>query len=553
MATPSSEENNESSSASRTASGATTVDLVRAGRLPSLPSAFLKGEDRDLLNSIRFLGPDDTFEAPAPHLNRGEIARALASANDAYGHPRARELGEKLAEPTTRVVIAGQQPGILGGPLYTLTKAIAAELWAERLEAQGLPAVALFWVATEDHDFAEVAHATILTGEGPRALELGDDDAPLTPVGMRTLGKGITKVLEEARNLVPGERYSRWIDRIGSWYRPDARFGEAFSRLMVDLLREACPLLVDSMLPALKQAQRPWLERFVDERESIERALSEQEARIEDRGHSLQVAPQPGTSPLFMIRAGERRRISWEGDRFSLRGSEEAGRSIDELRAAISENPAAVSPGVLARPVLQDAVFGTALTLLGPGEVSYYPQVAPLYELLGVRAPSISLRPQVLVLETHQLEKLRAAGVALEELLHPDFDLDRALGRERGERIVAPLRSKIDALIEELRQPALDVDPNLERPWEKTRDSIHRSVETFEKKLTASIARQDEVRKHRLEDLLSVSLPFGSLQERVIASAHFPGKYGEAFVARLLEEMTLDSGLLQVVLPTLEE
>lgn len=548
MAKPLSENASELSPA-RDRSPSAKVDLLRTARLPSLPTAFLSNKDRDLLNPIRFLGPGDGLEEPAPRIERRALAGAIEQANGAYGHPRAAELGNKLADPATRVVIAGQQPGILGGPLYTLTKAIAAHRWARKLESAGEPAVALFWVATEDHDFAEVARATIFTGDGPRAFDLGEDPSPLTPVGMRSLGPGIVPLLDGIKELIPEERYTTWMDRVASWYRPDARFGEAFCRLMVALLDDACPLLVDSMLPALKQAQRPWLERFVAQRQAIGEVLSAQEARIEARGHSLQVAPQPGTSPLFLIHRGERRRIAWEGDGFSLRGLEEEARSLDMLRAAIVENPSTVSPGVLARPVIQDAVLGTSLTLLGPGEVSYYPQAAPLYDLLGVPAPAIGLRPQVLVLEAHELEKQQATGVDLEDLLRPDFDLDRALGGERGERIIAPRRGEIERLVEELRRPAIEVDPNLARPWEKTRDSIARSLETFENKLSASLARQDEVRRRRLEDLRSVCLPLGSLQERLIASAHFPGKYGEQFVAELVEDMELDPRFLQVFSP----
>ena len=107
---------------------------------------------------------------------RRELAEALRQANDQYGHPEARELAARLADPSTRVVITGQQPGLFGGPLYTLSKAVAAQLWAERLEAAGEPAIALFWMATEDHDFRESSRATFFTTEGVKTFDLGEDN-----------------------------------------------------------------------------------------------------------------------------------------------------------------------------------------------------------------------------------------------------------------------------------------------------------------------------------------------------------------------------------------
>jgi bacillithiol biosynthesis cysteine-adding enzyme BshC len=399
------------------------VELAPSGLLPPLPRAFVEGRDLDLLAPVRFLAPG---AAPEPRhdaaaADRRDLAAGLSVANRSYGHPKAEELAAKLADPATRVVVAGQQPGLLGGPLYTFSKALAAARWAAELEAAGQPAVAVFWVATEDHDWHEVSRATLLTHRGPLELDLGDDPDPLTPVGMRCLGPRVREVLAAAREAMHGDRYDAWLDEVERWYRPDARFGEAFSRLMVALLGEHCPLLLDSMLPAVKAAQRPWLARLVERRDETEAAFAGADAAIEERGYPHQVHPQRGVSPLFLYQHGQRRRVAWtaDGDGYELRGEEDGSRSVARLLETIEENPVAVSPGVLARPVVQDAILGTDLMVLGPGELSYLPQVAPLYDVLGVATPQVALRPQVLVLESHQIDKLDEVELTLAELLAP--------------------------------------------------------------------------------------------------------------------------------------
>jgi bacillithiol biosynthesis cysteine-adding enzyme BshC len=535
------------------AAAALQVELVGSGLLPPLPEALLAGDDRDLVAPLEFLAPGELPAAPAaPAPDRRRLAEALRSANRAYGHPAADRLAGRLADPEVRVVVAGQQPGLLGGPLYTFSKMLAVSRWAAALEAAGQPAVPVFWVATEDHDFREVSNVTILTHDGPRRFELGDDPSPLAPLGTRTLGPGVSAVLAGLAEAMPGDRYGDWLDEVGRWYRPDARFGEAFCRLMAHLLGERCPLLLDSMLPELKAAERPWLERLVERRRAVDEAAAAADRRIQQRGYPLQVSPQPGAAPLFLLHRGERRRIEWDGGGFRLRGPGEAGGTVDELAAVVRDNPAVVSPGVLARPAIQDAVLGTCLQVLGPGEMSYIPQAAAVYEVLGAPAPAVALRPQVLVLEAHQVEQIAEMGLALGELLGDRSRLDHLLAGRAGSDPRAAdgeLRRRLAELLDQVEEPALAVDPNLERPWEKTREAVERSLDRFSDKLAAAAARRDEVRAQRVERLRDTLLPGGTLQERVVSTAHYPGKYRQRFVDGYWQQMELDGGRLQVVTP----
>lgn len=531
------------------------VDLDAAGLLPPLPAAFLAGRDRDLLEPLRFLPPGELPAPPAPlsadtAAGRRALAAALADANRSYGHPGADELARRLADPEVEVVVAGQQPGLFGGPLYTLSKLLAASRWAAALEAAGRPAVPVFWVATEDHDWHEVSRATFLAPDGPREVDLGEDPEPLTPVGVRTLGPGVTGALAGLREAMPGDRYEGWVETLGRWYRPDARFGEAFCRLVVELAGERCPLLLDSMLPALKAAERPHLAGLVERRREVEEALAAADEEIARRGHPHQVHPQRGVSPLFLFSHGERRRIAWaDDDTFELRGGQGGRRPVADLATAIDDNPEVVSPGVLARPAIQDAVLGTSLMVLGPGEMSYLPQAAPVYRVLGVAPPAVALRPQVLVLESHQVEQLDEADVALADLLESADALERRLAERSGADFTAPPRQRLEELLAELEEPALALDANLERPLAKTRDNVLGAFDTFAGKVRAAAARREEVHARRLERLRDTVLPGGKLQERVVASAHYPGKYGRRFADAVSEQMELDGGVLQVVTP----
>ncbi|HSK80916.1 MAG TPA: bacillithiol biosynthesis cysteine-adding enzyme BshC [Thermoanaerobaculia bacterium] len=530
----------------------TRIDLQAVRLLPPLPAAWLAGRDLDLLSPLSFL-PAGKLPSSTPALPgaRRELSEALAVANRGYGNPNADRLAKKLADPATRVIVAGQQPGLFGGPLYSFSKLIAAGRWAAALEEQGEPAVAVYWVATEDHDWAEVSQTVVLAPDGPKAFDLGPDPEPLTPVGLRTMGPAVTDVLRAISEAVPGDRYAEWLAALARWYRPDARFGEAFCHLMANLAGPHCPLLLDSMLPALKAAQKPWLRRLIERRKEVEEALARRDGEIEARGYPLQVTPQRGSSPLFLLHGRERRKISWRGDEdcYMLRGREDCAGSAADLLRIVDENPGALSPGVLARPAIQDAVLGTCLQVLGPGELSYMAQAAATHAVLEVEPAWVSLRPQALVLETHLIEKLSEIGLSLTDLLGDPHGLDKKLAERAGGDFVAPVRGRVEEALAGLRDPALAADPNLERPFDKTREQILRALDLFADKAVSAAARRDEVANRRVRQLRDICLPLGKPQERVISTAHFQGKYGERFAESFWDQMELDPEHLQVISP----
>ncbi len=534
----------------RPETGLFELDLLASGSLPPLAAAYYQGRDHDLLAPVRFLGAGELPSGAPPNVDRSELARALATANAAYGHPAAEALAAKLADPATRVVVTGQQPGLYGGPLYAFSKMAAAVQWAEAIEQAGEPAVAVFWVATEDHDWAEVAQAAFLTRAGVQRVDLGADPAPLLPVGMRSFGPGLEVV----------ERQLGGVDLPRRWYRPNARFGEAFSRLMVSALGERAPLMLDSMLPEVKGLQRPILERLVERREELAAAQTAADAEIERRGHPLQVKPQPGLSPLFMLHGQARRRIAWAGDGFALRGLDDEPRPLEELRRILADNPSVVSPGVLARPAVQDALLGTTLQVMGPAELSYMAQVAPAYPLLGIEPPWTTLRPQALVLEERQAAWLEELGISLADLLTVSSplgppkgtdELDHLVMNKLGEDLVGPVRRQIEEILDGLHGPLTAVDRGLEGPLRKTRAHIGRGLDQLGGKVAGAVARRHDVWRRRLEQVRTACLPDGKAQERFLSVAHFLARFGGAPTGGLgdafREQLGLDPRRLHVI------
>jgi bacillithiol biosynthesis cysteine-adding enzyme BshC len=530
------------------------LDLLATGRLAPLPSAFLRGKDRDLLEPLRFF--DSGFFDPVAGLaglplaaapaSRPALAAALGEANQRYGHLRAAELARKLADPATRVVVSGQQPGLWGGPLLGLVKALAASRYAAEVERAGKPAVAIFWVASEDHDWAEVTRASLPGRQGNVTVELGADPRPLLPLADREWGETIAEADAKALEaLGGGPTLERWQREIAPLFAAEAGLAESFCRLFAAIMGEHAPLLLDATLPALKEAEKPFLRRLIEERHRLDAAYAAAEARVEARGYSLQVKPQRGVSPLFLVRGGERRRIEFPGpETWALRGVPGSEAPIEELLAIADRDPASLSPGVLARPAIQDAALGTSLQVMGPAELSYLVQASAAHELLGL-SPATTLRPQALLLEDRQAGWLEELGLPLAELLSQP--VAAALTARLGGNLVEPLRRELSEKLDLLRQPLLDLDGSLEAPWRKSREQIERTLEQLEQKVTASAARRHEVQLRRLEQVKAALLPEETLQERVIATGYFYARFGAALAPALLRGLDLGARRLSVI------
>jgi uncharacterized protein YllA (UPF0747 family) len=266
-------------------------------------------------------------------------------------------------------------------------------------------------------------------------------------------------------------------------------------------------------------------------------------------GHELQVDCQSGQGQLFLLHGNERRRVEWKGEGYALRGPGSTPCAIDELIQVIEENPAIVSPAALTRPLVQDAVLGTALLVLGPGELSYLAQSKGLYPLLDIEAPAVTLRPHVMILdavEHRQLSELTSAGISLELLLGNEARLHAALAGDHAGELIAPLRDEIRVRLAALRSPLLELDPGLERPLEKTRQHIEHSLGLLATKAQAAAARRDTTLRGRVDRLRAICLPGGSLQDRPLSSIYPVGRFGPQIVGRLERDLDLDPRWLQL-------
>src|SRR5579862_1885918 len=165
------------------------------------------------------------------------------------------ELLKQLAHPGTVAVVTGQQVGLFSGPAYTIYKALTAVKLARELSSRGIPAVPIFWLATEDHDFAEVNQFwTFGADRQPIELMARNYDAAAIagrPVGEVALDKYPVDALRLSLAGFPfGEELASAVEQA---YASGATFGAAFGTLLKRFLPAHELLHIDPMLPAVRE------------------------------------------------------------------------------------------------------------------------------------------------------------------------------------------------------------------------------------------------------------------------------------------------------------
>src|SRR4029077_8440439 len=117
-------------------------------------------------------------------------------------------------------VVSGQQVGLFSGPAYSVYKALTAIQIAEELTRGGVPAVPVFWMATEDHDREEVRHTSWFDKGKLIRFELPANTESVQPVGRIPLGPGIEPLAQEAAEFLANQGSDLLAQYLLESYRP---------------------------------------------------------------------------------------------------------------------------------------------------------------------------------------------------------------------------------------------------------------------------------------------------------------------------------------------
>lgn len=442
---------------------------------------------------------------------------------------------EKLAQPGTVAVVTGQQVGLFSGPAYTMYKVLHAVKLAEWLSANGVPAVPVFWLATEDHDFAEVNHVWVFdAAHRPSKVEMRRS-ASAQPVGEVALTNPPVEELRAALGELPfaGEV----VAMVAETYHAGATMGQAFSDLLRRMLDRFDVLQVDPMQPEFRTLAAPLLRSAVEAMPELNQALLERNKELQAAGYHAQVHVEPQTSLVFLLENGKRLALRRNEDEYVLNGRRF---TMAELAARADS----LSPNALLRPVAQDSMLPTVAYIGGPAEVAYLAQSAVIYERLLGRMPVAVPRTGYTILDERTEKLMSRYHLKLGDLFHGEDRL-----RERVAAYLVPpsvrqaageASSAADAALERLRRELVAFDPTLVKATDRSLRKIRHQFEKIERKTGREALRRDQRASADAASIYGLIYPERHLQERLYSFLPFLAKHGPELTNSLYDAIELD-------------
>ncbi len=446
------------------------------------------------------------------------------------------------------VVVTGQQVGLFGGPLFTPFKAATALARARQATMAGKPHVAVFWLATEDHDFAEIDHVSFPARRALRKLAYAAAPATPVPVGGVLLDQSIAPLVEQAWELLG---YSDAMEALAAAYQPGRSFAQAFAEFYAKVFAAQGLLVLDAGGREAHRLGAPVLRAALERADELHAALLQRKAALEAAGYHAQVAVGAQASLLFLIDEKTGARVALKRLAPSVQepqGVWQAGRktySTADLLGMLEAEPQRISPSALLRPVFQDLLLSTSLTIGGPAEIVYFAQSAVLFERILGRVTPAQPRFSATLIEPAIGELLRAHELSLDQVFRETMDslaqrlAARAMPVE-GKRKLAAAGQALDAELEPLLDWMRTLDAGLGRSAETAASKMRYQMNRL-RRLAANFELQREAALARHAEAISQALyPGGSLQERVHGAAYYLARHGFELAGKLTESAMSD-------------
>jgi bacillithiol biosynthesis cysteine-adding enzyme BshC len=436
------------------------------------------------------------------------------------------------------VVVTGQQVGLFGGPMFTPLKAATAIARARQAGAAGKPHQAVFWLATEDHDFAEINHVTFPSRRELKKLVYEAAPATPVPVGGVVLDDTITPLIDQAWELVGS---SDAMDALVEAYKPGKTFAQAFAEFYGKVFAAQGLLVFDASGRDVHRLGAPVLRVGIERADEIHAALLERNQALTAAGYHVQVAVPAQSSLLFLIDEKTGARIGLKRTPASPHepnGIWQAGRerfTSADLIGVLESTPERISPSALLRPVFQDHLLGTSLTIGGPAEIAYFAQSEVVYKRIAVRAggrmtPS-EPRFSATLIEPQIAELLRKHELTLDRVFSETEDsLTQTLAARampvEGKRKLAAAGNALDGELTPLLEWMRGVDAGLGRSAEIAASKMRYQMNRL-RRMAANfqMQKEDSIRRHA-RAISRALYPGGVLQERLHGAAYYFGRYG---------------------------
>jgi bacillithiol biosynthesis cysteine-adding enzyme BshC len=439
-------------------------------------------------------------------------------------------------------VVTGQQVGIFGGPTFAIYKALTAVKLADEATAAGVDAVPVFWLATYDHDLAEVNHVGIPGADGAlETLTTTSKDVAGAPVSSVRFGDEIDATVDRAATLL-GDTEATQILR--DCYQHGETLGSAYARLYSRLFADWGVIVLDPSDPELAQLARPIYRVAVERAGELSASLLDRGTKLEAAGYHQQVKVTESSVLLFTTRQGARtpisRRANGDVTEFVIDGEAVNEKlSQQQLIVEIDSHPEHFSPNVLLRPIVEDFLLPTLAYTGGSAEAAYFAQAGVVYETLLGRVTPILPRFSATIVESKAQRLLEKHAVAITDIFEGPEALRQQIAAKNLPRDLQAAfdtaKNSFDDNFSAVKDRLEKLDKTLVDAAETARSKMQHQLEKLYAQAARAEAQKGELVTRHAESLSQALYPDKGLQERAIGGIYFVARYGNDLLHQLYD------------------
>lgn len=478
--------------------------------------------------------------------NRLKVYSILKNYNKRIGcGQKALENIEKLKNQKSVVIIGGQQPGFLTGPLFMIFKILSvlklSNFFQKELE---IPVVPCFWNASDDDNADQVDNLNISDGEIVNVkLDLSDFDRKTRYSDVYLAEDRFKKAIEGLENLLRPTSFKSGIidffknnlsDVLKNCSNSESKISISsfFSGAIARMFSGYGLVVVDPADIELKKLGYSLLEFDTSNHYKISYLIDSTGKKLNSIGYHSQLNSIPGVLDFFYCEDGIRNKIHSDSNNLFEIADKKYGKK--EFRDLVRKNPEGISMNVVLRPLLQDSLLPVLCSVGGPGELSYFAQIKPVYDLYNLKMPIIYPRFSATVIEK-KIKKLLKRLKITDVLLESDKEeVVRKIVRKKLEidldGLVHYLENDIRIRLEKLERVFLDFEMNISDSFDRIKRNLTKEIKVLNKKLYSELKRQNEFVVESISKIYTNIFPNGNLQEREINIISYLNKYGFEFM-----------------------
>ncbi|MRX70819.1 bacillithiol biosynthesis cysteine-adding enzyme BshC [Bacillus lacus] len=489
----------------------------------------------------------DVYRQRAAELKEKEIDRSslvsyLRSYHKRFNSPAAMKNIEKLSEADSVTVIAGQQAGLLTGPLYTIHKILSVIVFAKQQEQElNIPVVPVFWVAGEDHDFAEVNHVFVQKEKRIKKKAVSSRILTKTPVSSLTIDqKDCQKWIEEVFESFGETQYTeQLLQTVRHHLSKSETYTQFFEELIMDLFRHEGLIILNSADPQLRKLEKQWFQQIIKQSSSIAEALREQQNMMREQGYSPILEIPEGSASIFYHIGGERFLLQENNGVFEA-GDTGQSFTTEELLKEAEEHPELFSNNVVSRPLMQEFLFPTLAFFAGPGEFTYWSELKGVFREAGMKMPPVLPRKSFSFLERSVETDINELGLQLSEVFDDGIEVLREgwlAGKKKCDisDLTENAKMEIETIHKKLREEALIVDKSLQPMLLKNKAFIDAQLDFLASNVEKQFLLQNEFSLNKFRRIETSLVPLGQPQERIWNIYYYFNKYGPDFLDNLMK------------------